>query len=148
MNAPDEPSGAIYEINIIAKDGIYFYNFNLDFREDPCLDLYFRQDVQEMIAITEVNLSGASGLEYKQSPVGDFKIVIRKNLLFPHNNMPFLLNYIMKSYYNLKYLAVKEETYFLLDQRNLVIEKYPLVFTSHTSSKLKRKSFEKHKVEL
>lgn len=87
-------------------------------------------------------------MQYKQSPIGDFKIVIRDSFLSYDNNMPFWKNFVMKSYYNLKYLSVKEETNFGLDQSNLVIEKYPLVVTPHTGSKLKRKSLSKHNVEI
>lgn len=143
VNVLDEPYGVDYKIDSIVKDGIYFINFDLGFREEPRIDLYFRQVVQEMIDNKEVNFSDSS-IQYNQSPVSDFKFIIRDSFLSHDNNMPFLIHFIMKGYYNLKYLAVKEETNFGLDESNLVIEKYPLVVTPHIGSKLKRKSFIKH----
>lgn len=145
VNVLDEPYGVNYEIDTIVKDDIYFINFDLGFREEPRLDLFFREVVKEMIKNKEVNLQESNEFKYKHSSsIGDFKFVVRDSFLSYDNNMPFWKNFIMKSYYNLKYLAVKEEINFGLDQSNLIIEKYPLVVTLHKGSKLKRKSSTKH----
>lgn len=43
--------------------------------------------------------------------------------------MPFWKNVIMKNYFNLKYLSVKESANFGLDPSNVTVEKYPVVVT-------------------
>lgn len=118
---------------------LYLLTFHLGFREQPRIDLYFRMAVQEMIENKEVDLTDRREHAYQKSPVGDFKIVIRDSFLSYDNNMPFWTNFIMKSYYNLKYLTVKEEINFGLDRSNIILEKYPLVVTPGIKKSLIRK---------
>ena len=80
-----------------------------------------------------------SEFQYNQSLIGDFKFVILDSFLSFDNKMPFWKNFIMKSYYNLKRLSVKEEVNFGLDKSHLLIEKYPLVVVPYQGSILTRK---------
>ncbi|RRJ90844.1 potassium transporter Kup [Flavobacterium macacae] len=148
VNVLEVPYGVSYEISSIAKDCVHFVNFDLGFHEEPRIGLYFRQVVQEMVASREVVISEAGAFQYGQSTAGDFKIIIRDSFLSYDNNMPLLTDFIMKGYYNLKHLSVKEESNFGLDQSNLVVEKYPLVVTLHQGSELKRKSFATHEADI
>lgn len=139
VNVLDVPYGVEYTVDTLVKDDVYFLTFHLGFREQPRIDLYFRMAVQEMIENKEVDLTDRSEHTYQKSPVGDFKIVIRDSFLSYDNNMPFWTNFIMKSYYNLKYLTVKEEVNFGLDRSNIILEKYPLVVTPGGKKSLVRK---------
>jgi len=44
----------------------------------------------------------------------------------------------MKSYYNLKYLSVKEQINFGLDKSNFIVEKFPLIVIPFNENKLIR----------
>jgi KUP system potassium uptake protein len=96
--------------------------------------------IAEMVNNKEVNLSNSHEIKYQEQAFGDFKFVIRDSFLSFDNNMPFWKNILMKSYYNLKYMSVKEHINFGLDKSNLIIEKYPLVVTPYKESKLLRHS--------
>lgn len=139
VNILDRPYGIEYDVDTLVKDDVYFLNFHLGFREQPRIDLYFRMAVQEMIANKEIDLSDRRELVYQKSPVGDFKIVIRDSFLSYDNNMPFWTNFIMKSYYNLKYFTVKVEVNFGLDQSSVILEKYPLIITPGEKKSIVRK---------
>jgi KUP system potassium uptake protein len=138
VNVTDEPYGLGYTVDTVVKNDIYFLTFNLGFREDPRIDLYFRQAVREMIDNNEVDVTHRREYDYQKSAIGDFKLVIRESFLSFDNKMPFWKNFIMKSFYNLKYLSVKEQVNFGLDRSNLIIEKYPLVVVPVLNKKLKR----------
>jgi len=138
VNVTDEPYGLSYTVDTVVKNDIYFLAFNLGFREDPRIDLYFRQAVREMIDNKEVDVTRRREYDYQKSAIGDFKLVIRESFLSFDNKMPFWKNFIMKSFYNLKYFSVKEEVNFGLDRSNLIIEKYPLVVVPVVNKKLKR----------
>jgi KUP system potassium uptake protein len=127
VNVLDQPHGLSYTVDTVAENDIYFICFNIGFKVEPRLDHYFRVIVKELIKNEEVDVSERSEYTYQKTSIGDFKFVVRQSFLSYDNKMPFWINFIMRSFYNLKYLSVKEEVNFGLDQSNVVIEKYPLV---------------------
>jgi KUP system potassium uptake protein len=127
VNVLDEPYAMRYRVDTVVKDDIYFIEFNLGFRVEPRIDYYFRQVVNELVQTGEVNISDRSEQLYQESKIGDFRFLVMESFLSYENDMPFWKNFLMKSYYNLKYLGVKESINFGLDPSNVTIEKYPVV---------------------
>lgn len=146
VNVLNEPYGLNYQVDTLVKDDVYFIEFNLGFREEPRVDFYFRQVASELIQNDEVTITKVNDSPYNQSPIGDFKFVVLDSFLSFDNKMPFWKNFIMKSYYNLKRLSVKEEVNFGLDQNHLLIEKYPLVVVPYQGSILTRKQHERKNI--
>ena len=138
VNVTNEPYGLNYNVETIVKDDIYQIVFNLGFRIEPRIDYYFREVIAEMVSNKEVNLSNSKEIKYQKHTFGDFKFVVRNSFLSYDNNMPFWKNIIMKSYYNLKYLSVKEQINFGLDKSNFIVEKYPLIVIPFNENKLIR----------
>jgi KUP system potassium uptake protein len=127
VNVLDEPYAMHYHVDTIVKDDVYFIEFNLGFRIEPRIDYYFRQVVNELVETGEVDVSNRSEQLYQESKIGDFRFLVMESFLSYENDMPFWKNIIMKSYFNLKYLAVKESINFGLDPSNVKVEKYPVV---------------------
>ena len=138
VNVTNEPYGLKYDVDTVVKNDVYFITFNLGFRIEPRIDYYFREVVAEMVEKKELDISERCEYNYQKSTVGDFKFIIRDSFLSFDNKMPFWKNFVMKSFYNLKYLSVKEEVNFGLDQSNLIIEKYPLIVVPFQEAKLER----------
>jgi KUP system potassium uptake protein len=127
VNVTDEPYTMKYSVDTVTRNDVYFIEFNLGFRIDPRIDYYFRRVVSEMVQNGEVDLTNRSEYNYQQTLVGDFKFIIMESFLSFDNDMPAWKSFIMKSYYNLKKLSVKESINFGLDRSNLVEEYYPVV---------------------
>lgn len=138
VNVLDEPYGLSYTVDTVAENDIYFLNFNFGFRVEPRIDYYFRAVVKELIKREEVDVTDRSEYAYQKTSIGDFKFVIRKSFLSFDNKMPYWTNFIMKSFYNLRYLSVSEEINFGIDRSNVVIEKYPLVVVPYEHDIIKR----------
>ncbi|MBI3238455.1 MAG: potassium transporter Kup, partial [Flavobacteriia bacterium] len=119
----------------------YFIVFDLGFREEPKIGYYFKQVVKEMISKDEVNLQRIEQ-EYQQDIMGDFRFVVLDSFLSYDNKMPFSQNFIMKSYYNLRHLSIKEHINFELDRSNVMIEKHPVVVVPFERNTLVRKDAE------
>ncbi|WP_300977275.1 KUP/HAK/KT family potassium transporter [Flavobacterium sp.] len=139
VNVTNEPYGLNYTVETIVKEDIYYIVFNLGFRIEPRIDFYFRHVVDEMVINKEVNLSNSREIKYQKYAFGDFKFVVRDSFLSYDNNMPFWKNIIMKSYYNLRYLSVKEHINFGLDKSNLILENYPLTVIPFDENRIIRK---------
>lgn len=129
VNVLDDPYSMRYHVDTIVKNDVYFVEFNLGFRIEPRIDYYFRQVVNELVATGEVNVSERHEQYYQDSKIGDFRFLVMDSFLSFENDMPFWKNFVMKSYFSLKYLSVKESANFGLDPSNVTIEKYPVVIT-------------------
>lgn len=127
INVLDEPYAMRYHVDTIVKDDVYFVEFNLGFRIEPRIDYYFREVVKELVKTGEVDVSNRCEQTYQESKIGDLRFLVMESFLSFENEMPFWKNFIMKSYFNLKYLAVKESINFGLDPSNVKVEKYPVV---------------------
>lgn len=126
VNVLDEPYALRYHVDTIVKNDVYFVEFDLGFRVDPRIDYYFRQVVSDLVKSKEVDVSER---RYQESEIGDFRFLVMDSFLSFENDMPFWKNFLMKSYFNLKSLSVKESVNFGLDPSNVTIEKYPVVVT-------------------
>lgn len=140
VNILDVPYEQSYSVDTIIKNDVYFIEFNLGFREEPRIGYYFRQVVNEMLKQQEVDFLGSSEQHYQQNSIGDFRFVVMDSFLSYDNQMPFWKNFIMKSYYNLRHMSVKEHVNFELDRSHVEIEKYPLVVVPYSNNTLIRRA--------
>jgi len=129
VNVLDEPYALRYRVDTLAKNDVYFVEFNLGFRIDPRIDYYFRQAVNDLVKNKEVEISERCEQRYQESEIGDFRFLVLDSFLSFENDMSFWKNFLMKSYFNLKALSVKEAVNFGLDPSNVTIEKYPVIVT-------------------
>lgn len=139
VNILDEPYGQKYSVDTIIKNDVYYIQLDLGFREDPRIGYYFKQIVNDMIENNEVDEENSFEQAYQQNKIGDFKFMIMDSFLSYDNRMPFWKNFIMKGYYNLRYLSVKDYINFGLDKSHIETEQYPLVVVPFAENKLARK---------
>lgn len=129
VNVLDEPYAMRYHVDTIVKNDVYFIEFNLGFRINPRIDYYFKQVVNDLVATNEVDVSERCEQSYQDNKIGDYKFLLMDSFLSFENAMPFWRNLLMKSYFTLKYMSVKESVNFGLDLSNVSVEKYPVVVT-------------------
>ena len=138
VNVVDEPYALAYHLETVAPNDIYFISFELGFRIEPRVDYFFRKVVQELVKTGEVDVSKRTELPYQEEGIGDFKFVIQQAFLSYDNALPFWKRFVMKSYFNLRFLSIKEAANFGLEPSNIIIEQHPLVVTSLDEIELKR----------
>ncbi len=129
VNVLDEPYALRYCVDTIVKNDVYFIEFNLGFRIEPRIDYYFKQVINDLVKTKEIDVSERHEQYYQESQIGDLRFLVMDSFLSFENDMPLWKNFVMKSYFNLKYLSVKESVNFGLDPSNVTIEKYPVVVT-------------------
>lgn len=139
VNILDEPYGQKYSVDAVIRNDVYYIQLDLGFREDPRIGYYFKQIVSDMIQNNEVDVEDSFEQAYQQNKIGDFKFMIMDSFLSYDNRMPFWKNFVMKGYYNLRYLSVKDYINFGLDKSHIETEQYPLVVVPFAENKLERK---------
>jgi KUP system potassium uptake protein len=127
VNVLDEPYAMRYHVDTIVKNDVYFIEFNLGFRIEPRIGYYFKQIVNDLVKTNEIDVSERYEQYYQESKIGDIRFLVMDSFLSFENDMPFWKNFLMKSYFNLKYLSVKEIANFGLDPSVVTVEKYPVV---------------------
>lgn len=138
VDVVDEPYALNYRVETIAPNDLYFIRFELGFRQEPRIDYYFRQVVEELVRSGEVDLSKRSEAPYQEAGIGDFKFVVSESFLSYDNDLPFWKRFVMKSYFNLRFLSIRETVNFGLEPSNVVTEKAPLVVAPVQRQKLAR----------
>jgi len=138
VNVLDEPYALSYKVDCIVPNDIYFITFNFGFRIEPRLDYYFGQAVHDLVDAGEVDVSERWEHHYQKSRIGDFRFLIMESFLSYENNTPFWKRFLMRGYFNLKYISVKEVVNFGLDRSNVTVEQYPVVLSAVNHPKITR----------
>jgi KUP system potassium uptake protein len=141
INVTDEPFSQDYKVNILAPNDIYHLTFNLGFRIEPKVDLFFRFVIHELIESKELVLDNTADMKYCLSNIGDYKFLLGDSFLSNENSLPKWKSLLLVLYYKLKKIAVREEENFGLEQNNVCIEKYPLIVGPAKKIYLKRQFY-------
>jgi KUP system potassium uptake protein len=134
----DEPYTLGYTAKALAEDDVYHVNLRIGFRVQPRVDMFFRKIAGELIGSGELKLERSAIMEFANADIGDYKFVVIGSFLSYDNDLPFWKSLLVKSYYNLKGIGVREDMNYGLDTSNVVFEKYPLVFDAAETLELKR----------
>lgn len=138
INVTDEPYTMEYKVNTLSLNDVYHLTFNLGFRIDPRVDLFFRTILEELIESGELTLDHAPDFKYSMTKTGDYKFLLGDSYLSTDNDLSKEKNILLQFYYNLKTIAVKEEENFGLEASNVTVEKYPLIINPVGKLWLKR----------
>ena len=134
----DEPYTLQYTVNTLSPNDVYHINVRMGFRVQPRVDLFFRNIANELIQTGELQLERSAIMEFAPADIGDYKFIVIGSYLSFDNDLPFWKSLLIKSYYNLKGIGVREDVNYGLDASNVVFEKYPLVYNTGQIVPLKR----------
>lgn len=138
VHVTDEPYSLNYEVHTLSENDIYHVILHVGFRVEPKVDLFFRKIADELIDNGELIYEKAEEKKYDTKDIGDYRFIVASSFLSYDNTLPYWKNLLIKSYYNLKLLGVKEDVNYGLDQSNVEFERYPLVYGKVDDFKLNR----------
>lgn len=138
VHVVDEPYTLEYKVTPLITGQAIRVDFNLGFRVEPRINVFFRRVVEELNASGEVSsLSRYDSLKKNKTP-GDFRFVVLEKALSAESALPPKENLIMRIYYLIKPLSLSEERSFGLDTSSVVSEKVPLVISPMRTFEMKR----------
>ena len=138
INITDEPFGLEYSVKTLSPNNLYFININMGFRIAPRIDYYFRTILCDLEKSKDVLLVDRPEKIYQDSAIGDIRFVLMNSFLSFDNALPFFRNLIMKMYFMIKRISVREDLNFGLDKSHVVLENYPLIIHAVETPVLKR----------
>jgi len=136
IDVVDEPYKMSYKTEVIAKDDIVWITFKLGFRVAPRINLLFRKVVEEMVKKKEVNINSRYASLDKHNIAADFRFVVMQHFLSFENELSFINDFILKTYFFLKKISLPDEKEYGLDYSNVTIEKSPLILKAPSNINL------------
>jgi KUP system potassium uptake protein len=138
VNVLDVPYTTEYEVTTLIPRKVFRIDFNLGFRVEPRVNLFFRKVIEEMAARGEVDLlSRYSSLRHNEIS-GDLRFVVLRKELSYESDLPWFDKFIMEGYFLLRTLSLSEERSFGLDTSSVTTELVPLVLSPAKDFELTR----------
>jgi KUP system potassium uptake protein len=139
VDTTDDPYTMEYKVNTLDDDEtVIKVNFKLGFRVDQRINLFFRKVVEDMVMNKEVDITSRYESLSRQNVTGDFRFVVLERFLSFENDLPFVEQMVMKTYFFVKDFTTPEDKWFGLDSSSVKIEKVPLIIRPVENVKLRR----------
>lgn len=138
VDTVDEPYTSEYAVTHIIPNDIIRVEFRLGFKVQPRINLLFRKVVEELVKQKEVNVTSRYESLERNNVVGDFQFIVLEKYLSQDNELPIWERMMMKLHFWLKEISLSEERGFGLDPSNVIVEKFPLIISPVSNTRLKR----------
>ncbi|MFN8395212.1 MAG: KUP/HAK/KT family potassium transporter [Bacteroidia bacterium] len=138
VNVVDEPYKMSYKVDVLMPEDVVRITFNLGFRVSPRINYFFRKVVEDMVKKQEVSIISRYCSLERNNIIGDFRFVVLQRFLSFENDLPWIDNFVMRSYFILKKISLSDEKEFGLDYSNVAIEAAPMIITQPRNISLVR----------
>jgi KUP system potassium uptake protein len=129
VNVLDVPYTTEYEVTTLIPNKVFRVDFNLGFRIEPRVNLFFRKVLDDMSKAGEVDpLSRYESLR-SNSIAGDVRFVVLHKELSHESDLPWSDRLTMEGYFLLRKASLSEESSFGLDTSSVTKEFVPLVLS-------------------
>jgi KUP system potassium uptake protein len=138
VNVLDVPYTTEYEVTTLIPKKVFRIDFNLGFRVEPRVNMFFKKIIEDMAQRGEVDsLSRYSSLRANDIQ-GDARFVVLHKELSFESDLPWLDKMLMEGYFLLRKLSLTEERSFGLDTSSVTKELVPLVLSPARDFELRR----------
>jgi KUP system potassium uptake protein len=138
VNVSDEPHTIEYKVTHLIKGKFIRIDFNLGFRVEQKINIYFRKVIDELVKNGEVDITSRHESLRKYQMAGDFQFIIFERFLSYDNDLPFFDDYILDIYFLLKKLSLPTVRAFGLDNSVVQVENVPLIISQPKNVKMIR----------
>jgi KUP system potassium uptake protein len=129
VNVLDVPYTTEYEVTTLIPKKVFRLDFNLGFRVEPRVNLFFKRVLEDLAAKGEVDpLSRYESLRVNNIQ-GDVRFVVLHKELSHESDLPWLDRLTMEGYLLLRKISLSEEKSFGLDTSSVTKEMVPMVLS-------------------
>lgn len=129
VNVLDVPYTTEYEVTTLIPKKVFRIDFNLGFRVEPRINLFFRKVLEELSQRGEVDpLSRYESLRINNVQ-GDVRFVVLHKELSHESDLPWFDRLTIEGYFLLRKASLSEEKSFGLDTSSVTKELVPLVLS-------------------
>lgn len=126
LNIVEQPNVLGYKVNKIIPGVLTKIDFNVGFKVQPRMNLYFRQVIEDMVSKNEFELSCSFDSMKKYNIPADFRFVLIDRIQNYDFDFQTFEQFIMNIYNVIKRVGISDVRFLGLDSSNLIEEKVPL----------------------
>lgn len=138
INYTDEPNHMEYIVTKLIDNVAIRIDFNLGFRINPKINVFFRKVVQDLISNGEVDIVSNFPSLRKHKIIGDFKFVLIDRIHTHDYDLKFSDSLIMNLFEVINKISISDSNAFGLDTSVVIEEKVPLHYKTTTPDNLTR----------
>lgn len=127
VNRVNDPNSFNYHVTQIIPGILIRVDFNIGFKVEPKINLYFREVVEDLQASGEIKLkSGYPSLE-KHDVEGDFKFILIDRIMSRDFNLSNWENFILSLHNLVRRISISDVRNLSLDSTNTITEAVPII---------------------
>jgi KUP system potassium uptake protein len=138
INGVDEPNRFEYEVNQIIPGVLIRVDFNIGFKVEPKINLYFREVLEDLTASGQINLESSFPSLKKHSFPADFKYVLIDRVLLRDYKLSNLENFTLTLHSISRFFCISDIKALQLDSTNTIEEQVPITIDQPLGVRIKR----------
>ena len=138
INGVDEPNRFEYEVNQIIPGVLIRVDFNIGFKVEPKINLYFREVLEDLTASGQINLESSFPSLKKHSFPADFKYVLIDRVLLRDYKLSNLENFTLTLHSISRLFCISDIKALQLDSTNTIEEQVPITIDQPLGVRIKR----------
>ncbi len=126
LNIVDDPKKLGYTVETLIPDILFRIEFQVGFKIQPRINLFFRQVIEDLVASQQLDLVSNYVSLRKHNIIGDFRFVVIERIQNYDFDFQPIDQFFMDIYKFIKKIGISDQKAFGLDTSNVIVEKVPL----------------------
>lgn len=138
VNRVNDPNSFSYHVTPLLPGLLIRVDFDIGFKVDPKVNLYFREVLEDLVRSGEIKLESSYESLKKHEFPGDFKFIIIDRILSRDFALSNWENFIMAINGIVRKLSITEIRNLNLDSTNTIVEQVPITIDQPVEARIKR----------
>jgi KUP system potassium uptake protein len=138
INGVDEPNRFEYEVTQIIPGVLIRVDFNIGYKVEPKINLYFREVLEDMVAQGEIKLESRFPSLRKHSLPADFRYVLIDRVMPRDYKLSNIENFTLTLHGLSRLFCISDIKALQLDSTNTVEEQVPITIDQPVGTRIKR----------
>jgi KUP system potassium uptake protein len=138
INVVDEPNRFEYEVTQIIKGMLIRVDFNIGFKVEPKINLYFREVLEDMVEAGQIKLESSFPSLKKHAVPADFRFVLIDRVMPRDYKLSNLENFTLTLHGISRLFCISDIKALQLDSTNTVEEQVPITIDQPVGLRIKR----------
>ncbi len=129
VNRVDDPNRFEYSVRHLIPGVLLRVDFDIGFKVDPKINLFFREVVEDLVASGEITLESSYDSIRSHGIRADFRFVLIERIMNRDVKLSNTENFILAIQNLVRHIGIPEERALQLDPANTIVEKVPILVT-------------------
>jgi KUP system potassium uptake protein len=138
VNRTNEPDTIEYHVNQIIPGVLIRVDFQIGFKMEPKINLYFREVLEDMVATGEINLESTFASLKKHCMPADFKYILIDRIMPNDYKLSGLESVTMILHQLSRLLCISDVKALQLDSANTIEERVPITINQPVKTRIRR----------